>query len=75
MGTLLARRRQKIEVCTEYRYFGVYVFQYGNQSTWYFQRALARTAGEDLGDGQSLSDRIIAVAGPVTWIAMEYSQA
>lgn len=51
MGTLLARRRQKIEVCTEYRYFGVYVFQYGNQSTWYFRRALARTAGEDLGDG------------------------
>lgn len=53
----------------------MYIFQYGSQSTGYFRRALARTAGEDLGDGQFLSDRIIAMAGPVTWIAIEYSQA
>jgi uncharacterized protein YaaW (UPF0174 family) len=51
------------------------VFRYGSQSTRYFRRALARTAGEDLGDGQSLSVRISAVAGPVMWIAIEYSQA
>ncbi len=64
-----------MEVCTEYRYLDMHIFQYGNQSTGYFRRALARTAGEDLGDGQFLSDRIIAMAGPVTWIAIEYSQA
>lgn len=74
MGTLLASKTSKDGSLSQstgtlvYTSFSMEIEVPGTS------RALARTAGEDLGDGQSLSGRIIAVAGPVTWITIAYSQ-